>query len=84
MYMYFRDKVQYSMNILNFVFNFWKMYSGIVRFFYIRKYIFIVVLDIMEKSKEIGLIQFKYLREVVRRIRKRDSFFRFKKFLLNI
>lgn len=84
MYMYFRDKVQYSMNILYFVFNFWKMYSGIVRFFYIRKYIFIVVLDIMEKSKEIGLIQFKYLREVVRRIRKRDSFFRFKKFLLNI
>lgn len=84
MYMYFRDKVQYSMNIFYFVFNFWKMYSGIVRFFYIRKYIFIVVLDIMEKSKEIGLIQFKYLREVVRRIRKRDSFFRFKKFLLNI
>lgn len=84
MYMYFRDKVQYSINIFYFVFNFWKMYSGIVRFFYIRKYIFIVVLDIMEKSKEIGLIQFKYLREVVRRIRKRDSFFRFKKFLLNI
>lgn len=82
--MYFRDKVQYSMNILYFVFNFWKMYSGIVFFIYIRKYIFIVVLDIMEKSKEIGLIQFKYLREVVRRIRKRDSFFRFKKFLLNI
>lgn len=82
--MYFRDKVQYSMNILYFVFNFWKMYSGMVCFFYIRKYIFIVVLDIMEKSKEIGLIQFKYLREVVRRIRKRDSFFRFKKFLLNI
>lgn len=84
MYMYFRDKVQYSINIFYFVFNFWKMYSGIVRFFYIRKYIFIVVLDIMEKSKEMGLIQFKYLREVVRRIRKRDSFFRFKKFLLNI
>lgn len=82
--MYFRDKVQYSMNILYFVYNFWKMYSGIVFFIYIRKYIFIVVLDIMEKSKEIGLIQFKYLREVVRRIRKRDSFFRFKKFLLNI
>lgn len=82
--MYFRDKVQYSINILYFVFNFWKMYSGIVFFIYIRKYIFIVVLDIMEKSKEIGLIQFKYLREVVRRIRKRDSFFRFKKFLLNI